>query len=361
MLAPMECLDGTRLFDLFAGAMPAEERDHVERHLDACDRCRSLVAAYARVADESETLHDPAPSPYAPTLPSERPSAASPERARGAPGDLICARYLLERVVGEGGMGVVWAARDLVTERAVALKMLKIETPELARRAVREAQVTANVSHPNIVEVHEVLSRPNAPPILVMALLAGESLDRLLARRHTLSVAETVGLLLPLVGAVRAAHARGVLHRDLKPQNVFLAREDGAAEPVVMLMDFGLAKIVGQDVETLTRTGAIVGTPHYMAPEQLYGEADIDQRADVWAIGAVAYECLSGRRPIEGASYAQLVRNATRRSLTPLATLLPQAPSALTVLVDRMLAHERGERPALPLVHAELDALARAG
>jgi serine/threonine-protein kinase len=194
-----------------------------------------------------------------------------------------------------------------------------------------------------------------------MALLSGESLDRLLARRRTLSISETIAILLPLVAAVRAAHARGVLHRDLKPQNVFLALESEAAEPVVMLMDFGLAKVVGQDVETLTRTGAIVGTPHYMAPEQLYGERDIDRRADVWAIGAIAYECLTGRRPLEGGSYAQLVRNATRRALTPLAAQLPDAPPALAALVDGMLAHDRDDRPELAAVHAALDALARSG
>lgn len=355
----MECLDATRLFALFAAAMPADERDGVERHLDGCEQCRSLVAAYARVADESDTVLDP-PAAFAPTLPSERP-AKSGARSRGAVGDVVAQRYVLDHQVGEGGMGVVWAARDLVTERAVALKMLKVETPELTRRALREAQATASIGHPNVVEVHDVLTPKDAPPVLVMALLSGESLDRLLARRRTLSVAETVALLLPLVAAVRAAHARGVLHRDLKPQNVFLARDGASPDAVVMLMDFGLAKLVGQDVETLTRTGAIVGTPHYMAPEQLYGDRDIDRRADVWAIGVIAHECLTGRRPLEGGSYAQLVRNATRRAWTPLAEHLPDAPRTLTALVDRMLSHERDDRPELAAVHAALDALARGG
>src|SRR6185312_15360307 len=138
------------------------------------------------------------------------------------------------------------------------------------------------------------------------------------------------------------------------PQNVFLARDDGdpRALPVVMLLDFGLAKLIGHDVEALTRTGAIVGTPHYMAPEQLFGERDVDARADVWAIGAIAYECLSGRRPLEGSSYAQLVRSATRRAHRSLGDVAPEVPAALASLVDRMLAYEREGRPALFEVHA---------
>ena len=351
----MDCLDAGRLFELFNASSPAPMRDDVERHLDGCERCRQMVAAYARVADEDDTAAEI--SPYAPTLRSDRPAAGP----RAATGDLIAQRYLLDRVVGEGGMGVVWAARDLRSNREVALKILKIESAELSARALREAEIAGVVGHPNVVPVHEIVSRPGAPPILVMALLVGESLDRALARRRTLPLAETLAVLLPLTSAVRAAHARGVLHRDLKPQNVFLARA-GDEPPIVMLMDFGLAKILGQEVETLTRTGAIVGTPHYMAPEQLYGERDIDRRADVWAIGAIACECLTGARPLEGASYAQLVRSAARRKIEPLAARLPEgAPRALGRIVDRMLAHDREDRPELSEVHAELFALMHGG
>jgi serine/threonine-protein kinase len=228
---------------------------------------------------------------------------------------------------------------------------------------LREAHVASLVGHPNVVEVHAVLTPAGEPPILVMDLLEGESLDRVLSRRRKLPASEVVSILVPLVGAVRAAHLRGVLHRDLKPQNVFLARDDAEppAPPVVMLLDFGLAKLLGSDVETLTRTGAIVGTPHYMAPEQLFGERDVDARADVWAIGVIAYECLSGRRPLEGSSYAQLVRSATRGAHEPVARAAEGVSPALASLVDRMLAYEREDRPPLPEVHAALDAFARLG
>lgn len=348
----MECLDASRLFELFAGG-PLRD-DLVEAHLDGCASCRALVAAYARVTDDSEGDV----SPYGETSPSDLPPLP-PFAVHPAPGDVIAGRYRLEQIIGEGGMGVVWAASAIADGRAVALKMLKVETPELTRRACREALVASLVGHPNIVEVKEVLRIDGAPPILVMDLLSGESLDRLLAREKKLPAAAAVRILLPLVAAVRAAHARGVLHRDLKPQNVFLARETEASEPVVLLLDFGLAKLVGQDVEALTRTGAIVGTPHYMAPEQLYGEGDIDCRADIWAIGALAYECLTGRRPLEGTSYAQLVRSAGRDALRPTSDLAPEAPRALADIVDRMLAHDRDRRPDLGDVHAVLDEIGR--
>ena len=358
----MECLDASRLFEVFAGGALRDDRIEleVEAHLDGCETCRALVAAYARVTDDSEGDV----SPYGETSPSDPPPAftstsTSASTNRPAPGDVIAGRYRLEHIVGEGGMGVVWAARSLDGDRPVALKMLKVETPELTRRARREALVASLIGHPNIVEVKEVLRIDGAPPILVRDLLSGESLDRLLAREKKLPVAAAIRILLPLVAAVRAAHARGVLHRDLKPQNVFLARETEASEPVVLLLDFGLAKLIGQDVEVLTRTGAIVGTPHYMAPEQLYGEGDIDSRADVWAIGALAYECLTGRRPLDGTSYAQLVRSAGRDALRPTSELAPETPPALADLIDRMLAHDRAKRPDLGDVHASLDELAR--
>jgi serine/threonine-protein kinase len=362
----MECLNDQALFDLFALPQASGERARVDEHLDTCERCRDLVAAYALVADDERVSIDADTVLGTPELGTPNLEATEPDAQRSAvrraPGEVIEGRYELLRVVGEGGMGVVWAARDRVERRDVALKMLKIDSPLLARRVLREAHVASLVGHPNVVEVHAVLTPAREPPILVMDLLDGESLDRLLSARRTLSPSEAVEILAPLVGAVRAAHLRGVLHRDLKPQNVFLAN-DGTepGPPVVMLLDFGLAKLVGTEVETLTRTGAILGTPHYMAPEQLFGERDVDARADVWAIGVIAYECLSGRRPLEGSSYAQLVRSATRGAHEPLARAAPSVSPALASLVDRMLAYEREGRPPLAEVHAALDAFARLG
>lgn len=322
----MECLDAEEISAMLGSRMSSERLAEVEVHLDSCSACRALLSACAR--DEEEARAD----------------------VKRVPGDVIADRFVLERIVGEGGMGVVWAARDRANGQPVALKMLKIDTPELDLRARREAAVTAAIDHPNVLEVREVLVARGTPPILVMDLLDGRSLDRALAERSPLSPREAVAILAPLVSAVAKAHARGILHRDLKPQNVFLTTSRG-----VMLLDFGLAKLTGHEVDTLTRTGAILGTPHYMAPEQLYGELDIDRRADVWAIGAIAFDMLTGRRPLEGSSYAQLVRCAGQRRIPRVISLCPTVPARLAEIIDRMLSHDRADRPELAEVLAVLE------
>jgi eukaryotic-like serine/threonine-protein kinase len=353
----MGCLDAAALAELFH-APTAPPGEDVERHLDACDGCRSMVAAYARACDDEASSGSMA---VAPTMPSE-PPPASGEDARA--GDLLGARYQLERVVGEGGMGIVWAARDLTTDRAVAVKLLRAPTPDLCRRFEREAKVAAAIGHPNVVEVRAVVPLAGGAPALIMDLLDGRSLASELAARGPLPWQEVVSLLLPLVSAVRAAHARGFVHRDIKPANVFLATDGDASRAVVMLLDFGLAKVVAKDdeaAEKLTRTGAVLGTPHYMAPEQLFGEGGTDGRADIWSLGAVAYEALSGKRPLDGKSYAQLVKSATRGFVRPLGELAPSVPAPLSSLIMAILAVERDARPSLATVHAHLDTLAGSG
>jgi serine/threonine-protein kinase len=210
-----------------------------------------------------------------------------------------------------------------------------------------------------------VVPLADGSPALVMDLLEGRSLGaEITARGGKLDARTAVELLLPVVAAVRAAHAKGIVHRDLKPANVLLARDGEAAKPVVMLLDFGLAKLVAVDdeaAEKITRSGAVVGTPHYMAPEQLFGERGVDARADVWSIGAMAYECLSGRKPLDGKSYAQLVRSATKGSVRALAETAPEAPPALAAIVMAMLAFDPAARPTVAAVHAALDAISASG
>jgi serine/threonine-protein kinase len=336
----MRCLDESELFELFEQAMPPSRRCEVERHLDECAACRGLVAAFARASDTEADL------PFASTTMGSVPSTLPPP---GTSGEVIAARYELLRVVGEGGMGIVWAAHDHDTGKAVALKFLKSGIAEHVKRFTREAKVAAAVGHPNVLEVREILHPPNAPPVLVSDLLEGESLDRRIAREGKLSEAQTRGIMIPLADAVAAAHAKGIIHRDLKPQNVFLAER-------VMLLDFGMAKLLTQDdaaADALTRSGAILGTPHYMAPEQLYGERLVDERADVWAMGVVAYECISGRRPLEGRSYGQILRSATRGVIAP----LEEGSAQLRAIIERMLSHERDQRPAAADVAAALRSL----
>jgi serine/threonine-protein kinase len=263
-----------------------------------------------------------------------------------AEGDMIAGRYRLLRQVGEGATGVVWAAEHTVTRRKVALKLLKTEREDARRRFVREARIAVALRHPNIVEVLDVLEASEAPaPTMVMELLEGRTLARILAERKKLDLAETARVLLPVARAVKEAHARGIVHRDLKPDNVIVC-DDGA----IKVLDFGIAKVQEGSVVSsgvgLTRTGAIVGTPSYMAPEQVFGEADVDQRADVWAVGVMLYETLSGARPFEGENFGQVFKNIAMTPVVPLGQRCPELPEAVTRLVGRMLARERDARPA---------------
>jgi serine/threonine-protein kinase len=209
-------------------------------------------------------------------------------------------------------MGVVWAATHAESGRSVALKMLKPHArarADLQRRLVREAQAAAAVRHPNVVAIHEMFNSDADGPVIVMDLLEGETLRAKLAREERLSIEETATILLPVVSAVAAAHAQGIVHRDLKPDNIFL-RSDVEGALRTQVLDFGIAKLVlgtpdAMDSSALTSTGAMIGTPWYMAPEQGFGERDIDARADVWALGVILYESLSGGAPWKGTTWAR--------------------------------------------------------
>jgi serine/threonine protein kinase len=268
-----------------------------------------------------------------------------------APGDVVAERYRIDRFVGRGGMGVVWAATDLRKQHSVALKMLRRHAggrTDLKLRLLREARAAMAVEHPNVVRVHEVFeTADDETPVVVMDLLEGETLGAKLAREEKLGVEETAIILNSVVSAVCAAHDRGIVHRDLKPDNIFLARTASGVD--VKVLDFGVAKLTDTDEDpgasvSLTHTGALVGTPCYMAPEQCCGEKDVDGRADVWSLGVILYECLAGGRPIEGDNVGQVVKSFMSQGITPLRRVAPDLPSEITRLVERMLVREREHR-----------------
>jgi serine/threonine-protein kinase len=270
-----------------------------------------------------------------------------------ATGTVIGQRYRLEKPLGKGGMGTVWSASHVVTRKVVALKFLQKEAADESarRRILREARAVCAVNHPHVVEVHDVLELEDGSPVLVMDLLEGESLGERLQRERTLSVDELLHVVIPMLSGLEAAHARGIVHRDVKPDNVFLARRgDGSVD--VKLLDFGIAKVTkldeGAAAESaqLTGTGAMMGTPYYMAPEQVYGERDLDARTDVWAVGISMYECLAGVRPADGANLGQILKQVTVGPFRPLAELAPKAPSAMVQVIERCLERDRTKRIA---------------
>ncbi len=255
-----------------------------------------------------------------------------------ATGTVIAGRFRLERRLGEGGMGVVWEAVHTVTRKPVALKFLK-RTGHEDRRAVgrflREARAACAVRHPNVVEVHDVLDLPDGLPVMVMELLTGETLAQRIARERVLPLPELARIMGHVCSAVGCAHALGIVHRDLKPENIFLA----ASGSDVRVLDFGIAKLTATEGDAAhtgatTGTGAILGTPYYMAPEQLFGEKDVDHRADIWALGIIFYEALSGVRPTLGANMGQIYKIVMTDAIVPLRERAPDLPAAILDLVD---------------------------
>jgi len=250
-------------------------------------------------------------------------------------------RYTIERRLGEGGMGVVYAARDDRLERTIALKTLSaLADDETARlRLWREARAAASVNHPNICQIYEI-GEDGGRIFIAMELLEGEALAERL-RRGPLSAADALPIGLGMLAALSALHARGIVHRDLKPSNVFLTAHG------VKLLDFGLARpeLDGSlDPDTgLTRTGIVMGTPRYMAPEQVTGEA-IDTRSDLFAMGAILFEMLAGRPAFAGRTIVEVL-HATRYEQPPALTGAPTV-AAIDRVIRRALAKRPAERPA---------------
>jgi eukaryotic-like serine/threonine-protein kinase len=266
---------------------------------------------------------------------------------------VVLGRFRLDRLLGEGGMGVVWAATNTVTLKPTALKFLKsahAADPRVRQRFLREARAACAVRHPNVVEIHDVLELEDGAPVMVMDLLEGETLGHRLDREQSIPLDQLAAILLPVVSAVGTAHAHGVVHRDLKPDNIFLVRNSDGSQTVCVL-DFGIAKMThtdGSAAETggLTGTGAMLGTPYYMSPEQIFGERDIDHRTDIWALGVILYECLSGARPTQADNIGQILKIVTTDGIRPLETVAPWVPADVAQLVGRMLSRDRALRPS---------------
>jgi hypothetical protein len=249
--------------------------------------------------------------------------------------------FEIVRVVGRGGMGVVLHGHDPCLQRDVAIKVIDPELADndLARqRFCREARAAAAVTHENLVTVHQVdEDEPSGLPYLVMQLVGGESLDQRLKRVGKLSPAEVASLGQQTAAGLAAAHAGGLIHRDIKPGNILL--EEGTDR--VKLTDFGLAR-AAEDVK-LTRTGFVAGSPLYMAPEQARGE-EVDQRADLFSLGTVLYEAASGTPPFEGKTPLVVLKRVADEEQPPLRTVVPGVPYWLSDVVDRLLAKDPADR-----------------
>jgi eukaryotic-like serine/threonine-protein kinase len=275
-------------------------------------------------------------------------SMAEARATRSLEGSTVAGKYLIDRLIGEGGMGAVYAGRNLLTDRQVALKWL---SPDRAREADalarfrREALAAGRIDHPNVIQVYDVLEEGDGSVFLVMELLHGEPLSNVVVRMGgEIAVSDAVSLLVPAMRGLAAAHERGVVHRDLKPENIFLCRGDDGMVASVKVLDFGVSKLQTEGESlSLTTTGMVVGTPYYMSPEQVRGMRDLDHRVDVYAMGVVLYELLSGQPPFDAGSYSALMVEIATSTPPPLHTLCELDPEVERI-VERAMARDREER-----------------
>ncbi|MEY4508872.1 MAG: hypothetical protein RLZZ450_994 [Pseudomonadota bacterium] len=269
-----------------------------------------------------------------------RAEEAIPEAARLYPGELLADRFLIECLAGVGGMGAVYKAKDLATKGFAAIKIVGKPRENDVERFAREAAVLSELSHPAIVRyiAHGLTSR--GAPFLAMEWLDGHELS--VALRHGgLRVEQSLVLMHRICGALALAHARGVVHRDLKPSNVFLVDGDAAR---AQLLDFGLARHESR-TGSLTRAGSMLGTVGYMAPEQAMGASDVNARADVFALGCVLYECLTGRAAFSGQHDVAVLAKVLRQDPPKVSALRPDLGTHFDALFDGLLAKDPDARP----------------
>ena len=257
---------------------------------------------------------------------------------------VVDTRYRLIREIARGGAGTVFEAKHEFTGRPVALKLLRTEHARDAEQQVRflrEAQALYLARHPNVIEVLDAGFTRGGQVYLVTELFEGRSLSGLLAARGRLDVVDTIGIAKQVASALGSAHARGLVHRDVKPGNVIIRRDMRGVGWRVKLLDFGAAKLASSD-QKLTQSGQVLGTPEYMAPEQLMGEA-VDHRADIYGLGVTVYECLTGRVPFPG-NFGQVLLAVSSSQYPPLAELVPEVPESLALAVARALAPKLADR-----------------
>jgi hypothetical protein len=251
-------------------------------------------------------------------------------------GAVLDGSYRIEGMLGEGGMGAVYHATQLRLDKAVAIKVMARElsaAPEALARFHREALVTSNLGHPNIVQVFDLGTAPGGEPFLVMELLAGEDLEHRVRREGRLPPAAVLHIVKQVGAALMATHGKGIVHRDLKPANIYLLEAAGAGD-FVKVLDFGISKVRSATTK-LTRTASIMGTPGYMSPEQAKGRVeDIDEKTDQWSLACIVWECLSGEPPFQGDSPLSTLFQVVNEPPPP---LLPKVPGLHPKVEDVLL------------------------
>ena len=295
---------------------------------------------------------DPSLLETTPHTPSASAPVAGAERFDPLVGTVLAERYAIVRRIGEGGMGAVYEARHAIIGKRVAVKVLLekfLENQELIARLLQEARLASSIGHENIVDVTDYGTTSDGRAFVVMEFLDGEALAQLVMRDAPLPVERSLGILRQVCSALSAAHAKDIVHRDVKPENIYLVRR-GEVD-FVKVVDFGVSKAVhsreeGPDMQRLTRTGAVLGTPLYMSPEQARGGDDVDHRADIWSAGLMLYECLTGEVPFRANNYLGVISQVLTQETVAPSQLRPELgiPAAVDRVVMRALEKDRDKR-----------------
>lgn len=325
------------------GTAPVASRAAIESHMASCSDCRVIVSMLAK-SETAAGVDALASTALATTVVTDDPE--SPKRLF-TPGEIFEGKYRVERLIGAGGMGMVVEATHFGLDRRVAIKFMRHETrdvPEAAMRFFREARAVASLSSDHVVRVFDNGIAHDGEPYLVMELLRGEDLAAILVREKRVAPALAARWILEACDAIGEAHVLGVVHRDLKPANLFLA-ETKPGERKIKVLDFGISKLIGEGaVGGHTSRSVLLGSPRYMSPEQTQSSARTDARTDIWALGVVLYELVTGHAPFDAENAVGLAAAILSQPTPAMKKLRPDVPTAFERVVTRCLAKHPGER-----------------